>query len=61
MKKFLKILGGIFGPFKYIASRKASGKLEALFAKKPYLIYVVSLVVTLVILFFIFILPQLIS
>jgi H+/Cl- antiporter ClcA len=61
MKKFLKVLGAIFGPFKYIASRKTAGKLESLFSKKPYLIYIVAFFITAVILFLIFIFPQLIK
>ncbi len=58
MKKILKFFGAIFGPFRYISSRKVSGKLEEFFAKRPYLIYVLAIVITLIILVTIYVIPQ---
>jgi hypothetical protein len=59
MKKILSFLGALFSPFKYISSRKVSGKLEDFFVKRPYMAYILAIFVTIIILVGIFIVPQL--
>lgn len=56
MKKLLTL---IFQPLKYLASRSFAEKVSIYFTKHRWMVYLVSLLITLLIVFFSYILPEL--
>jgi len=61
MKKILNFLKILFGPFRFISSKRTATKIESFFLKYPFLLYLLSFIITMVLLFMIWILPQLLT
>lgn len=54
-----KILDFILQPFNYLSGKQGAEKISVFISKNKYLVYVISFVITLAIIFFMYIFPNL--